>query len=541
MANTIGNFLVGIGFDFDKKGADQVDSSIDGIKSRALQLGTVVAGAFGIKALTADFAASNDMLGKFAQTLNVSANDVNAFGNAIQHEGGTLESFMGQLQGIEQLRAGLLQGDAEFIALAGRAQIDTTELIEAENATEAYLSLADQFQKLNSQQRLNAAKALGLDEASIRLLSKGRDEVSNIIEEQKRLRPVTEQMTKTAADFNDETQILGNNIGRMADQISTALLPEVNSIIAGTNEWFSANQGVIDQNLGSFLEPVKENFAEIAGAGALFAGSGILASFAGLAKFVPIIGTGLATIAGGLATITGVGAAGAAGYAVGSVINEQLDDTTKDHIGRTTARVLAFFGNDDAQRSLDLEKQQLAARGEEQPGVPIWDWDREDVQENLGVDLPDWMFQPVGDLLGGDDQEPVEVEAASDQEVSPLALERQMDDQANELERQMFGMDPFSQTGTDDVELSSSFLARASAQDSNIAAMGSFDAQGMMADATSGFSDQVDAVASQGGTSQQQITVNMNLDGRIIDQKIVEVTERNNQLALDDLSSNVGA
>ncbi len=62
MAKTISNLLVGIGFDLDKKSTDKVSSGIDSVKSKALKLGGVVAGAFGIKALTSDFANAKDDL-----------------------------------------------------------------------------------------------------------------------------------------------------------------------------------------------------------------------------------------------------------------------------------------------------------------------------------------------------------------------------------------------------------------------------------------------------------------------------------------------
>ncbi len=242
MPNVISSFLVGVGFDFDKKGAEEIGSGIDGVKSKALQLGAVVAGAFGIKALTADFAQSRDQLGKFAEVFGVGAEDVQAFGNALGTEGGTLESFMSQLQNIEQLRAGLLVGDAGFIAQAGRAGIDTSGLEAATTATEAYLALADQFASMTQQQRLNAAAALGLDEASIRLLSQGREAVEAVVAKFRDIRPVSEDMTESAAEFNRQWLEIQQNISGVADAISSQLLPVINSITDEINEWFSEDR-----------------------------------------------------------------------------------------------------------------------------------------------------------------------------------------------------------------------------------------------------------------------------------------------------------
>ena len=104
MAKTISNLLVGIGFDLDKKSTDNVSSGIDSIKSKALKLGSIVAGAFGIKALTADFADAKDDLGKFSEVFGVTADNINAFGNALRLEGGTLQGFMSQLANLERLK-----------------------------------------------------------------------------------------------------------------------------------------------------------------------------------------------------------------------------------------------------------------------------------------------------------------------------------------------------------------------------------------------------------------------------------------------------
>lgn len=362
MAKTISNLLVGIGFDLDKKSVDKVGSGIDSVKSKALKLGGVVAGAFGIKALTNDFANAKDDLGKFAQVFGSTANDINAFGNALKLEGGTLEGFMSQLAGLEKFRAGLAVGDADFIAAAGKAGLDTRALIEAENATEGYLALADQFQKMTRQQRINAANALGLDESSIRLLSKGSSGIEAIVNQQMKLRPVTDSMTKSAAIYNDEMQNLGNNIGRFADRISDKLLPQVNNLIIGTNAWLGANSDFINSGIDIVLESVEDNLLAI---GVALASLTAASSLGVAGKAIGAIGSksniaGLSKVGGLLAglgkTLAIVGAAQAAweiGTSIGDKINEFISKDTKNAIGGTIAQALAFFGNNDAQSVID--------------------------------------------------------------------------------------------------------------------------------------------------------------------------------------------
>ncbi len=242
MPSTISNFLVGVGFSYDRQGAKEIGSGIDSIKSKALQAGSVLAGAFGVKALSVDFANATDSLGKFGETFGVTANDLMGFGNALAQEGGSLESFLSQLENIERLRAGILVGDAGFISIAGRAGIDTSQLTEAQTATEAYLALADQFQGMTQQQRLNAATALGLDEASIRLLSMGRAEVEATVQRFQTIRPVTDEMTEGARAFNRSWLETKQNVGSVVDVLGNELLPVLTNITSEINSWFDDNR-----------------------------------------------------------------------------------------------------------------------------------------------------------------------------------------------------------------------------------------------------------------------------------------------------------
>lgn len=343
MANTISNFLVGIGFDFDEKGAKEATSSIDGLKSTALQATGVLAGAFGAKALTADFAAMYDSVGKFSEVFGVVPEDVMAFGRALEHEGGSLAGFMSQLEGIEKLRAGLLTGDADWLAKVGTAGIDPTVITSAKDATEAYANLADQFERMGTQERLNAASALGLDEASIRLLSKGRDELDAIIAREINMRPVTEKMTEEAARFNDEWQDLWTRIGGASDRASMQILPAVNDIIAGMGDWLDVNQEFINQGVDDIFGFVAEHLDSIAVAAGLLATSGFFGGFAGLAKALPGIGGGLSGIAGTLGKISGYAAVGYGAYEVvkSAAPGEALSATS-------------LFGENDVTNFLDM-------------------------------------------------------------------------------------------------------------------------------------------------------------------------------------------
>ena len=240
MASTITNFLVGIGLDTSdfEKGEKQVVSGIDSLRSKALQLGAIAGGAFGVNKLTFGFAKSADELGKFAEVFGVIPDDIRAIGNALEQEGGTLDSFLTQIEGIQRLRASTPQQIGALFAEAGVRGVDPSVILNAKSATDAYLELANVIASLPAEQRLPVADVFGLDEASIRLLSQGRSEVEQLIERQREIRPLTDEMTEAAAEFNREWKDLQNNLGAVADTVSNELVPVFTGLFATGNEFF---------------------------------------------------------------------------------------------------------------------------------------------------------------------------------------------------------------------------------------------------------------------------------------------------------------
>lgn len=385
MSKSIRNFIVGIGYDYDKKGQKEIGSGIDSIRSKALQLGGVVAGAFGLKSLTTDFAATNDAMGKFAQFMGGDVETIGALGDALEHEGGSLASFMSQLENITAMRAGLLAGDAGWMAAVSRAGLDPAIITNANSATEAYLALSDAMKDMSTDQRLNLSQALGLDQASVLFLSKGREEVDAIVAKMQSIRPHTQGMAEDAAKFNDELQDAQNHIGAIADQISLKLLGPVNELLEGFNDFMGDDDA--DVTAGRTGDGVSD--AE--------------------------------TIAD--RTVAGVGVAAAA---LGGPIT--------------------------------------AAAGAGVAAYEMWDWDANDVERNLGLSLPDWVFN--------------DIELPT---LDPMSM-------ANSFGNTMIG-------------------------------------------AASSVSDFVTG-------APQQVNVSLNLDGKVLENKVIEIGERQNQQAIDELESN---
>lgn len=241
MASTLTNFLIGIGLSTDEfeRGEKRVVSGIGSMRSQILQLGAVAGSAFGLNALTMGFANATDEVGKFTQVFGGTVEDIRAFGQALEQEGGSLDSFMSQIENLERMRAMTPAQIGGLFQEAGIRGVDPSVILNAESATDAYLELANVLERLPRQQRLPVADVFGLDEASIRLLSRGRDEVEELIDRQREIRPLTEQMTEAAAEYNRQWRELKNNIAGVADEVSMKLVPAMSDAFSFGNEFFN--------------------------------------------------------------------------------------------------------------------------------------------------------------------------------------------------------------------------------------------------------------------------------------------------------------
>lgn len=239
MANTLTNFLIGIGLSTDdfKRGEKEVLSGVGSMRSQILQLGAVAGGAFGFKALTVGFADATAEAGRFTQVFGGTVEDIRAFGQALEQEGGSLASLMSQIENLERMRAMTPAQIGGLFAEAGIRGVDPSVILNAKSATDAYLALADVLERLSPKQRLPVADVFGLDEASIRLLSQGRDEVERIIERQREIRPLTDEMTEAGIKFNQQLIEFKNNVGQVVDEVSMKLVPALTTAFQFGNEF----------------------------------------------------------------------------------------------------------------------------------------------------------------------------------------------------------------------------------------------------------------------------------------------------------------
>lgn len=331
MASVLSSFLVGIGWDtqdFDK-GTKNIERSLGGVKTTALQVGAALTGAFGAKALTVDFAKRTDTISQFSAAIGVAASDVQALGNAFAVAGGDADSANSVLQKLTDSRDALtVKGEAGFLTDAAYSGIDPSLIKDAANSYEALMNIVGEFDALSAARQRTLAQTLGLGPAEIALFKTGRESVQSSIDTLRGIRPVMEEATENSRKLRGEWSLLGVQIGALADQISVPLVGALGNATEGMNKFVEANRPFIDKTIGKGVEFASDNFAALAIAiGGLTAGS-TLATLGALAKYIPGIGKGLGTIATSMGRISTI--AGVAG--VSSLVSSAADSALSSNV-----------------------------------------------------------------------------------------------------------------------------------------------------------------------------------------------------------------
>lgn len=191
-----------------------VEKALNGIKTAAQATGLVVAAMF-VKSGISQFVSQAQELGNLSRSVRENAEDLQAWGEAVKREGGTVEGFNSTVKklsddlmsipltgGNSPLLGGLVRLGVQFRNLDGsmRKPLDLLK------------DLSSRFQGMNSAQSLALGKKIGLDEATIRLLQKGRKGLDELLVKYKELGVMSNEDIKTGERlkkmFQDYQQVI---------------------------------------------------------------------------------------------------------------------------------------------------------------------------------------------------------------------------------------------------------------------------------------------------------------------------------------------
>ena len=205
-----------------KKDTDKLEESLKKTESASQKVGSsfidmansltrlIVAGvsvgaiAAGIKEAS-DYAYQLDLASK---SLNVNAEQLDAWGNAVRHTGGSVQGFESSLQSLSQ-----------HLGVTGNT------------ALKLLPQLADALHRMGTFRGMQYGKMIGLDTPTILLLQQGRREVEAVIARQKELGTVTKQDREISEKFNVALQDTGHAMRSVFLAVGQTVLPILTKLL----------------------------------------------------------------------------------------------------------------------------------------------------------------------------------------------------------------------------------------------------------------------------------------------------------------------
>jgi hypothetical protein len=380
MANTLTNFLVGIGWDhsdFDK-GTRDIERSLNGVKVSTLGVAAAILGVFaGVATAAIHTAQRVDQLSLATQNLNTNKQFVSNLGGAMKLMGGDAADALTEVKALEEALTNLqVKGEIGPFAELATAGVDITHLTDKKTAEGFLSTLAEQVPSLNNNQRQVVQSSLHLSDATMKAMSGGGQQFEALLQRSQDLTGTITQLTDNSRKLSDQMAEFGLRMVGITNELTEKTLPG----LIGLSKW--ANQ---------FVENHREDI------------SGVIDTVAEHPVATPALGVGAAaTVLGGIASKFGLagigglasGAGTAAMIAGGATIStDVLFDTLETHFPGLKSAETAI---DQSARNMGLGKI-----------VDFSDWlfNTEQGQSPTGSGLtPDAMSTPYKDVTPTSDE-----------------------------------------------------------------------------------------------------------------------------------------
>lgn len=304
MANVITQFLVGIGLDTSdfEKGEKRVKTSMEGVKSSTLAIGSAMASAaIGAGVRVDQLAEKSRKLQDQLYRTNTQTTWAQGYGSALKELGGNADDAVGRIAGLEEKLAAIRMGDRSFLDALGPAGFNSGQLAQAKSAQEFITMAADQFARASHTQQVNMANVLGLTDQEFKLWQHGGSYVESHSQQLATQLGYTEKLNQQQYEYSQEWVKLNLEMDKAGNTLSFVMLPSMTKLVGLANEYAGAFNSFAQQNPDTVS-------AGVTGGGIAATGFGV-ASIGALAGKLGIPGAGMLRAAGPLGAAAGVAVA----------------------------------------------------------------------------------------------------------------------------------------------------------------------------------------------------------------------------------------
>jgi len=325
------SFMIALGLKVDKKSFESGEAAFSGLTKTALQLGAVLASKLAIDKVVGDFKNAGTELDRFNKLTGISTNNVQTLGQAIKAQGGDAAAAFSDLKKIQDLMASPITGNTGWFGDVAKLGLNPDAIIGAQDTAEALANIAGEFEKMTPLNQRLAGQALGLDDSTVRLLMRGRDEVEKQLDSRGKLAIMTQKQIEDSARLTKATSELDQVFTDMGNTIAGELAPAFADMAEDFVAFYRDNKDLIDSGLKEFFGDLADNIELVAIAMGLMGGG---AALKGLASLRAVVGLGGAAAAGkaaagnlavGGASMLAVAGGSAAALLYSSKLNEGED------------------------------------------------------------------------------------------------------------------------------------------------------------------------------------------------------------------------
>lgn len=342
------SFLIALGMKVDEKSFQKADAAFGGLTKSALQLGAVFASKLAIDKVVGDFKSAGTELNNFNKLTGMSTQNVQMLGQALKAQGGNASDAFAAMKKIQDLMASPITGDTGWFGDVAKLGLDPNVIIGAQSTAEALAGIAGEFEHMSSLNQRLAGQALGLDDSTVRLLMRGRDEVEKQLDSRGKLALMTQKQIEDAARLTHATSELDQVFTDIGNTIAGELTPAFAEMAEDFVAFYRDNKDLIDSGLKEFFGGLADNIELVSAALILMGGAGALKGLAALRAVVGLgaagAGAGGAAAAGAGASMLGVAGGGAAAILYSSSLNVGEDtDLLNNRLGQMTEQTMQDF------------------------------------------------------------------------------------------------------------------------------------------------------------------------------------------------------
>ncbi len=224
-------------------------------RNELLSLVGIALGATGIKSFFTGMVKDQANLGRLAKDLGMSARELDAWGAAAEHVGGSADGMRSSMQsilgGFEAFKLGERSPVVEAFRALGINITDSAGQIRP--MKDLMLDLAGALQKMPAQDQLRVAGMLGIDRGTLDLLRQGSAQVGDIVAQMEKASGVTEESTRAAAKSQAQWASFNRELKGVGQTIFSALIPSMdgaNGQLRQFSGWINDHKDEIGQFVG---------------------------------------------------------------------------------------------------------------------------------------------------------------------------------------------------------------------------------------------------------------------------------------------------